>query len=136
MTALRRDASGRVILGGMGAGGPVHEGWARRKLTRLFPRLAKAPIAHVWSGRIAMTGDHLPRILRLGPRALAVYGYSGRGIAPGTAFGAAAAEALLSDDAGHLPIPIADSHSEALATLRTLGVEAAARSVHLMSARL
>ena len=136
MTALRRDASGRVILGGMGAGGPVHEGWARRKLSRLFPRLAQAPIAHVWSGRIAMTGDHLPRILRLGPRALAVYGYSGRGIAPGTAFGAAAAAALLSDDAGHLPIPIADSHSEALATLRTLGVEAAARSVHLMSARL
>ena len=136
MTALRRDAAGRMILGGMGAGGRIHEGWARRKLARLFPRLAAAPIAQAWSGRIAMTGDHLPRILRLGPRALAVYGYSGRGIAPGTVFGAAAAEALLADDARGLPVPPTDSHSEAFAALRTLGFEMAARTVHLMAARL
>ncbi len=136
MTSLRRDAAGRVILGGMGAGGTIHEGWARRKLAQLYPRLANAPLAHVWAGRIAMTGDHLPRILRLGPEGLAVFGYSGRGIAPGTVFGAAAAQALLAGDEDALPVPAVDSHAEALAALRTLGFEAAAQMVHLMAARL
>jgi len=136
MTSLRRDASGRVILGGMGAGGATHEGWARRKLTRLFPRLAEAPLDHVWAGRIAMTGDHLPRILRLGPGGLAVFGYSGRGIAPGTVFGEAAATALLSGDEAGLPVRAADSHAEAVAALRTLGFEMAARMVHLVAARI
>ncbi|WP_104020469.1 NAD(P)/FAD-dependent oxidoreductase [Roseovarius nitratireducens] len=136
MTSLRRDAAGRVILGGMGAGGQTHEGWARRKLAHLLPRLADAPLEHVWSGRIAMTGDHLPRILRLGPGALAVFGYSGRGIAPGTVFGEAAAKALLAGDEAGLPVPCVDSHAEALAALRTLGFEMAARVVHLVSARL
>ncbi len=136
MTSLRRDAAGRVILGGMGGGGPIHEGWARRKLAQLYPRLADAPLAHVWAGRIAMTGDHLPRILRLGQEGLAVFGYSGRGIAPGTVFGAAAAQALLAGDEGTLPVPAVDSHAEALSALRTLGFEAAAQMVHLMAARL
>lgn len=136
MTSLRRDAGGRVILGGMGAGGHTHEGWARRKLAQLFPRLGDAPIAHVWSGRIAMTHDHLPRILRLGPEGLAVFGYSGRGIAPGTVFGAAAAQALLTGQEDALPLACVASHSEALAALRTLGFEAGARLVHLMAARM
>ena len=83
-----------------------------------------------------MTGDHLPRILRLGAGGLAVFGYSGRGIAPGTLFGAAAATALLSGDETALPVPAVDSHSEAVAALRTLGFEMAARMVHLVSARL
>ena len=136
MTSLRRDADGRVILGGMGAGGPTHEAWARRKLAHLLPRLAEAPLEHVWSGRIAMTGDHLPRILRLGPAGLAVFGYSGRGIAPGTVFGEAAARALLTGDEAGLPVPAVESHAEALAALRTLGFEMAARMVHLLSTRL
>jgi len=136
MTSLRRDAAGRVILGGMGTGGALHEGWARRKLARLFPRLADAPLAHVWTGRIAMTHDHLPRILRLGPEGLAVFGYSGRGIAPGTLFGEAAARALLAGSEDALPVPVTDSHAEALSALRTLGFETAARMVHLVSARL
>lgn len=135
MTSLRRDAAGRVILGGMGTGGQIHEDWARRKLAHLFPRLADAPLEHVWTGRISMTGDHLPRVLRLGPGALAVFGYSGRGIAPGTVFGEAAALALLSGDETGLPVPAVDSHAEAMAPLRTLGFEMAARMVHLVAAR-
>ncbi|MDZ7709759.1 MAG: hypothetical protein U5K36_06520 [Roseovarius sp.] len=83
-----------------------------------------------------MTGDHLPRILRLGPEGLAVFGYSGRGIAPGTVFGEAAATALLTGREDGLPVPLVDSHTEALSALRTLGFEAAARMVHLMAARL
>jgi glycine/D-amino acid oxidase-like deaminating enzyme len=136
MTALRRDGRGRVILGGMGAGGALHEGWARRKLTRLFPRLFDAPLDHVWAGRIAMTRDRLPRILRLGSGGVAVFGYSGQGVAPGTIFGEAAARALLAGDETGLPIPVVESHTEKMAALRTLGHEMAARMVHLVAGRI
>ena len=136
MSALRRDAAGRVILGGMGDADSlgIHAGWARRKLIRLFPRLSGVAITHAWAGRIAMTGDHLPRILRLGQTGLAIFGYSGRGIAPGTVFGQAAATALLNDDEGGLPLAPVEAHEEALPRLRTMGFETGARLVHMLSA--
>lgn len=136
MTSLRRDRAGRIILGGMGGGGRIHEDWARRKLAQLFPELAAVALQHAWAGRIAMPRDHLPRILRIGPQAFAVYGYSGRGIGPGTVFGRAVARALLDDSEAALPVPAVDAHREALVFLRTLGFEAGARAVHLGAARL
>lgn len=135
MTSLRRDQAGRVILGGMGGDTPLHQNWARRKLVQLFPRLAGAGIEHAWAGRIAMTHDHLPRIQRMGQGALAIFGYSGRGIGPGTVFGRAAAQALLSDDESDLPVPVVDSHVERFVTLKSLSYETGARLVHLSAAR-
>ncbi|WP_417727659.1 NAD(P)/FAD-dependent oxidoreductase [Roseovarius sp.] len=136
MTSVRRDQAGRVILGGMGGDVDLHANWARRKLARLFPRLANAEIAHAWAGRIAMTHDHLPRILRMGQGALAIFGYSGRGIGPGTVFGHAAAHALLSGDETDLPVPVVDQHTEHFVTLKSMYYEAGARMVHLAAARL
>lgn len=135
MTSLRRDAAGRVILGGMGDDTGVQAGWARRKLAQLFPQLADAEITHHWAGQISMTSDHLPRILRIGPDALAIFGYSGRGIAPGTAFGQAAATALLNGDESDLPVQPVDGHAEVLPGLKTAFYETGARLVHLVSAR-
>jgi len=136
MSSFRLDATGRMILGGIGdVAGParaVHAGWARRKLRAIFPELAHLPFEHSWSGRIAMTGDHLPRVVAAGPRALAVFGYSGRGIAPGTVFGTAAACALLDDAPGHLPLPVAQGHGERLSGLRRAGYEAGAALMHLV----
>jgi glycine/D-amino acid oxidase-like deaminating enzyme len=135
MTSLRRDAAGRVILGGMGSAAPAHANWATRKLTQLFPRLRGTTVPHAWAGRIAMTGDHLPRIQRIGSRGFAVYGYSGRGIGPGTVFGRAAARALLTGQEDDLPVPVVGSHHERLAALKTLYYETGARLVHLLGAR-
>jgi glycine/D-amino acid oxidase-like deaminating enzyme len=135
MTSVRRDRAGRVILGGMGGDAALHENWARRKLAQLFPRLAGAEITHAWAGRIAMTHDHLPRIQRMGPGALAIFGYSGRGIGPGTVFGRAAALALLSGDDSGLPVPVVESHSEQFVTLKSLYYETGARLVHTIAAR-
>lgn len=108
MNAFRTGRAARLILGAMGnAKGPagaVHGAWARRKLRRLFPRLADAPFEHAWTGRIAMTSDHLPKIVAFCASALAVFGYSGRGIAPGTVFGTAAAQALLTGSDAGLPV--------------------------------
>ncbi|MCZ7674762.1 MAG: FAD-binding oxidoreductase [Roseovarius sp.] len=139
MSSFRTDCAGRLILGGIGdvAGpaSPVHAGWARRKLRAVYPDLADLPFEHAWSGRIAMTGDHLPKVVAPAPRALAIHGYSGRGIAPGTVFGTAAARTLLSGDPAHLPLPVTDAHAERLAGLRRAGIEAGAVAMHLIQPR-
>ena len=139
MTSLRRDAAGRIILGGMGSAASAHADWATRKLTQLFPRLRGTMVPHAWAGRIAMTGDHLPRIQRIGPQegpqGYAVYGYSGRGIGPGTVFGRAAARALMTGREDDLPVPVIAAHHERFAHLKTLCYETGARLVHLISAR-
>ena len=140
MTAFRLDRAGRLILGSIGdadgPAGPVHARWARRKLRTLFPDLAETPFEYRWSGRIAMTADHVPKIVALGPRAMTVFGYSGRGIAPGTVFGRAAARALLNDDPGQMPLPVVEGHSERLAALRQVYYETGAVLWHLATPRL
>lgn len=136
MTSIRRDRAGRVILGGMGRDARPHAEWAARKLTKLFPRLKGVAIEHAWAGRIAMTEDHLPRIQRMGQGAYAVYGYSGRGIGPGTVFGKALAEALLQENETGLPVPAIEAHHERLVALKSLYYETGATLVHLAAARL
>ncbi|WP_246100815.1 NAD(P)/FAD-dependent oxidoreductase [Palleronia caenipelagi] len=134
MSSLRLDRDGRLIIGGVGnvAGpqGAVHRAWAARKLAQIYPELAGTPFEHEWSGAIAMTADHLPKVVSIGPRALSVYGYSDRGIAPGTVFGRAAARALLHGDPTALPLAIAQNHTERFKTLRTLSYEVGATAMH------
>ncbi|WP_101066492.1 NAD(P)/FAD-dependent oxidoreductase [Roseovarius salinarum] len=137
MTALRRDSAGRLILGGMGdadAAG-IQRSWAARKLAQLFPQLAATTVTHAWSGRIAMTADHLPRIHRLGPDGYAVYGYSGRGIAPGTVFGEALARALLTGGEAELPLDPVESYGERMVWMKSAFFETGARIYHLGAAR-
>ncbi len=139
MSSVRVDQAGRLIVGGMGhgqgAGGPVHAAWARRKLRSLYPALADLPFEHAWSGRIAMTGDHLPRVQALGPGGLSILGYSGRGIAPGTVFGTAAAQALLSDDMQALPLAVTPPQRESLAGVKSAVLELGATLTHAIGAR-
>ncbi|WP_108260061.1 NAD(P)/FAD-dependent oxidoreductase [Mangrovicoccus ximenensis] len=138
MSSIRTDKAGRLIVGGMGneggPSGPVHAGWARRKLRRLYPRLGHLPFEHRWSGRIAMTGDHIPKVLAPGPGGLAVFGYSGRGIAPGTVFGTAAARALLEEAPERLPLPVTGQHGERFRGIRSAWLETGATLVHALPA--
>ena len=135
MSSVRRDAAGRIILGGMGDDATVQAKWARRKLTKLFPQLKDTEITHTWAGRISMTFDHLPRILRLGPNAFAVFGYSGRGIAPGTVFGLTTAQALLGGDDSVLPVAPVDGHHERFTGIKSTVFEAGARLRHIIEGR-
>lgn len=140
MSSVRMDSAGRLILGGIGNadgfGGALHAGWAARKLSALYPSLGAPKLAHGWSGRIAMTQDHIPKIVQFGPRALACFGYSGRGIGPGTVFGQASARALLSDSYESLPVAPVTAHSERFAPARSLFYETGAALVHAIAARL
>lgn len=136
MSSFRLDHVGRLIVGGMGnlkgPGRPVHRHWATRKLRALFPQAADVPIRHQWQGRIAMTSDHIPKILEFGPNAYACFGYSGRGIGPGTVFGASAAAALLTGDESALPIAPVKHHNERFTTLRSAYYEFGATLTHAM----
>lgn len=137
MTSFRKDQAGRVILGAMGNPDALglHAGWARRALKQLFPQVGDAPFEHFWSGRIAMTSDHIPKVMRLGDAGYAVFGYSGRGIGPGTVIGAAAAQALLSGDEAHLPLEAVKGYTEAFTSAKGQFYELAARLVHAGAAR-
>lgn len=139
MSSFRTDRAGRMIVGGIGnAGGPgsaIHANWARRKLRGVYPQLAGLAFEHVWHGRIAMTGDHIPKILRLGPSGYACFGYSGRGIGPGTLFGTRAATALVTGSEDDLPVAPVTAHSEPISALRAAYYEAGAIVVHAGSSR-
>lgn len=134
MSSFRRDGEGRLVIGAIGSLdhglSAVHRHWARRKLTRLYPALSDQAIDHAWCGRIAMTSDHLPKIIRFGPSALSVYGFSGRGIGPGTLFGARAASALMEGNEGGLPVRPVESHVERFSNLQAVGYELGAALHH------
>lgn len=138
MSSFRTDRAGRMIVGGIGnAGGrgsAIHANWARRKLRQVYPQLADMAFEHAWHGRIAMTGDHIPKILRLGPSAYACFGYSGRGIGPGTLFGTRAAAALVGGAEDDLPVAPVAAHTEHLPAARAAYYETGAILVHAASA--
>lgn len=134
MSSFRIDAAGRLIVGGVGnldaIGGPVHQAWAKRKLRSLFPQLRTDEFDYSWSGQIAMTSSHIPKIVEVGPNALACFGYSGRGIGPGTVFGRSLADALLSGDTSCLPLARTKSKRALATPLKEAYFELGATLVH------
>jgi glycine/D-amino acid oxidase-like deaminating enzyme len=111
MFSMRRDAAGRLIVGSMGSvTGNFERGLSRRfmekRVARLFPHLGPVEFEEAWDGRIAMTPDHLPRILELAENLYTPIGYNGRGITTGTVFGQAMAELLGGMDRDELPLPV------------------------------
>ncbi len=135
MSSFRMDATGRLIVGAIGSLGHmashIHKRWARLKLKQLYPALGSARLENAWHGRIAMTSDHLPKIVSMGPNALSIFGYSGRGIGPGTLFGATAAAFLAEGDEDVLPIRVVGSHPERFSAIKMAYYETGACVAHL-----
>lgn len=140
MSSWRLDQAGRLIIGGMGnlghVAGGAHRRWLDRKLAKMFPSLAGCALQQTWFGQIAMTAEYLPKVLAFDPSALVSFGYSGRGIGPGTVFGQRMAQALLGDDFSRLPLPVVHSHSLPFAGLRQAYYETGATLTHLVKDRL
>lgn len=130
MRSLRKDAEGRLILGTMG---PLHgdaasgasRTWAARRIREWFPKMGNVSFDHAWDGRIAMTPDHLPRILRLDEGLFCPVGYNGRGITTGTVFGRALAE-MLAGQGDALPLPLTDPEPIRFRRLRGQAIDLAA----------
>lgn len=125
MTSFRLDAGKRLIIGSVGRlgglDGVIHKRWAKSKLKRLYPQLARLnlSLSHSWVGRIGLTTTHIPVIVKHGEGFYSAYGYSGRGISPGTVFGKALAGHVVGNlDAGELPVRPVSRHSAWLKRLR------------------
>lgn len=118
MSSFRYDSDGRLLVGSVGsldhATSPTHEFWAQKKLAAIYPQLARKKLDHAWHGRIAMTKDHLPKVVEFGPNAYSVFGYSGRGIGPGTVFGTSLAKMIANNDTSHLPVEPINAYAENL----------------------
>ena len=91
MSSFRLDDENRFIIGGIGNLGhnisKIHSSWAKRKTQYIFPSLKHISLDYFWGGQIAMTDYHIPKIYKIGQGAYSIFGYSGRGIGPGTYLG-------------------------------------------------
>jgi glycine/D-amino acid oxidase-like deaminating enzyme len=140
MTSFRLDDEGRLVLGAIGAlggwGERAHRAWAMRKVRALFPQLGDVAFEHAWFGRIAVTPDRIPRIQRLGPMGYSIFGYNGRGIAPGTLLGRAFAEVAATGDERAFPLaPVDAVHASLASPVLELAYDAGAIAAHLIDAR-
>jgi glycine/D-amino acid oxidase-like deaminating enzyme len=63
--------------------------WRRvdARIQRMYPQLGRVKWQQGWSGWVAMTTDHFPRLHELAPGLYAGLGYNGRGIAAATMIG-------------------------------------------------
>jgi glycine/D-amino acid oxidase-like deaminating enzyme len=107
--AFRKDRFGRIVT----TSAPVFTAGARgrmtastiRRLNVAFPQIEQPQVEYVWEGIIAMTPERLPRYHELAGGMIAALGYSGRGIALGTAVGRMMAQRALGLPANELPLP-------------------------------
>lgn len=140
MTAFRTDDAGRLIIGSVGAlrgtGTSIHRRWARRRMQALFPQVGEVELDCEWYGRIGMTSNHLPRLHAWKQNLIALTGFNGRGIAPGTVFGREIARHI----SGELPLdamflPISSVRNAPFRALREGYYELGAQIAHLPPAR-
>ena len=106
---FRRDAAGRFLMGGRGPfrepTGPADFTHLARAVDHLFPQLRDVEYEFHWSGRVALTRDHLPHLHQPAPGLIAFLGCNGRGVGLATAIGAALAEHVLNAGRTTLPFP-------------------------------
>jgi glycine/D-amino acid oxidase-like deaminating enzyme len=106
---FRRDAQGRLLMGGRGnfadPSGPEDFRHLERSVELLFPQLGPVKYQYRWAGRVAITRDFMPHVHEPAPGLTIALGYNGRGIATATAMGKHVA-ARMSGSADVFPFPI------------------------------
>jgi glycine/D-amino acid oxidase-like deaminating enzyme len=136
MSSFRKTRDNRLVFGAMGetddtVGRYIHDGWAQRAIQRIFPNV-KIELSQSWSGRIAMTKNKIPEIVRLGKDGYAIFGYSGRGIAPGTVLGEQFGKYAVSGVEDELSLTIATNYRETFTNLKSRYYESGARIFHII----
>lgn len=106
---FRVGPGGRLMMGGRGSfRDPRSIDDYRRIIAALhdfFPESRPAPLEFRWTGRIAMTQDHLPHIHQPFPNLTMALGYNGRGVAMASSVGTAIGAHLL-DRTSPLPLKL------------------------------
>ncbi|AMO92855.1 FAD binding domain protein [Collimonas fungivorans] len=106
----RRDAYGRLLMGGRGPfpdpTGAQDFSHLERSLALLFPQLAQVDYEFRWAGRVAITRDFLPHVHEPAAGLTIALGYNGRGIGMASTMGRCLARRLLSAKAAPFPFPV------------------------------
>jgi glycine/D-amino acid oxidase-like deaminating enzyme len=133
---FRRSPDGRLLMGTRGpftdTPGANQATLIRRAIADVYPELAEARISHLWTGRVAMTDDHVPHLHELAPGLLAGLGYNGRGVAMATVLGKLLAERATGKDWSDIGYPAAPMHPIRFHAFNRLGVFAYANAYRLM----
>ena len=107
---FRLDDAGRLVLGGRGSLGENNRDslyrFVENAARRLFPAIGNPEWEFRWSGKVALTADHMPHVHELAPGVRTCLGYNGRGVAMASAMGTALAEWTRTGDAGVVPLPV------------------------------
>lgn len=136
MSSFRMTRDHRIAFGAMGnpqgLGAPIHRAWFKRAVARIFPTVTWSNTDRMWAGQIAMTAEKIPQILYRDNSA-SVFGYSGRGIAPGTAAGHDIADFFASEGSNLPYLPLTERYSDRFTSAKSLYYETGARAVHTVS---
>jgi glycine/D-amino acid oxidase-like deaminating enzyme len=107
---FRIEPDGRLLFGGRGGlsdGGAIDDyAPVVAKLREFFPQLGHVELDYFWSGRVALTLDHLPHLHELGPGLFAALGCNGRGVGMASAMGKAVADLLRGMSERDCPVPV------------------------------
>jgi glycine/D-amino acid oxidase-like deaminating enzyme len=107
---FRLDPEGRLLMGGRGplndAGDPALFARLEATAERFFPQIGAPEWEHRWSGRVALTVDHLPHLHEPRPGVLIGLGYNGRGVAMATVMGKLLADRALGATPAELGWPV------------------------------
>jgi glycine/D-amino acid oxidase-like deaminating enzyme len=110
LTSFRLTADNRLIMGGASAtAGDEHPGLfsqLQRSAQRRFPHLDPIAWDYAWSGYLALTQDHLPKIYKCDNGFWAGIGCNGRGIAMATGIGQLIAGLLAGQPENDCVVPI------------------------------
>lgn len=140
LSSYRLDQAGRLIIGSVGQveimGYKLHAKWVLRTIGKVFPQIGKTILEYAWNGCIAMTVDHIPRFHILDTKMVAVTGYNGRGIGPGTVFGKLLAKYILNGSEQDIPLPVKKQKPFLGRGLWGLFYEAGARAYHVLQRRI
>ena len=144
LSSYRLDKAGRLVVGSVGSvdkfGHGLHKNWAKRTINKVFPQINDAKpdygIEYGWSGRIAMTQNHVPRFHVFSENNISVTSFNGRGIGPGTLFGKLMAEYFLNDSNDKIPLPVSKQKNIFTRGVRGVAYEAGARAYHFIQRRL
>ena len=115
---------GRLIMGGRGPfrepAGPPDYRHLERVIGLLFPQLKGTRCEFYWTGRVALTRDHVPHVHQPAPGLTVFLGYNGRGVAMATTLGTLVAKNLIAPADNPLPLPITGVHPIPLHSLHRI----------------
>jgi glycine/D-amino acid oxidase-like deaminating enzyme len=135
---FRRDAAGRLLMGGRGPfSEPRANGdWAHleRAVELMYPQLKGISYEYRWAGRVAITSDFLPHIHEPAPGLSIALGYNGRGIAMATTVGKHLAERMCGESPASFPFAVTPVRSIPFHGLQRFYITAGVAWYRLMDA--